>query len=107
MSGKSIIEAAKEAVAVAKGERPAARIHVNGHAYVPEALEFRPPIPEAVWAEMVERGARTIAATHEECGSGCWCSWLCACRMDATACLRAALGLDERAAAARADTEEP
>lgn len=32
-----LIEAAQEAVAIAKGEQPAARIHVNGHAYVPEA----------------------------------------------------------------------
>ena len=31
-----MIDAAKEAVAIAKGERPAARIHVNGFAYVPE-----------------------------------------------------------------------
>ena len=35
-AGKQLIEAAKEAVAVAKGEQPAARIHVAGHAYVPE-----------------------------------------------------------------------
>ena len=31
-AGKQLIEAAKEAVAVAKGEQPAARIHVAGHA---------------------------------------------------------------------------
>lgn len=36
MSGKRILEGLKEAVAVAKGDQPAARIHVNGHAYVPE-----------------------------------------------------------------------
>ena len=35
-AGRQLIEAAKEAVAVAKGEQPAARIHVAGHAYVPE-----------------------------------------------------------------------
>lgn len=37
MSGKKSIEGAKEAIAVAKGDIPAARIHVHGHAYVPEA----------------------------------------------------------------------
>lgn len=36
-AGERLIEGAKEALAVAKGEKPAARIHVNGHAYVPEA----------------------------------------------------------------------
>lgn len=36
-SGAKLIEAAKEAVAIAKGEQPAARIHISGHAYVPEA----------------------------------------------------------------------
>jgi hypothetical protein len=31
-----IIEGAKEALAVARGEFPAARLTINGHAYVPE-----------------------------------------------------------------------
>ena len=35
-AGARLIEAAKEAVAIAKGEQPAARIHVNGFAYVTE-----------------------------------------------------------------------
>ncbi len=32
-----IVEAAREAVAIARGEIPAARIYHQGHAYVPEA----------------------------------------------------------------------
>lgn len=36
MSGARIIEGAKEALAVARGEEPAARITINGHSYVPE-----------------------------------------------------------------------
>ena len=98
MSETRIIKGAKEAVAVAKGERPAARIYVNGHAYIPEALEFRPPIPESAWAEMVERGA---GAVHEEMfGSIDF-------EIDierASVCLRAALGLDR--AAANGSSEE-
>jgi hypothetical protein len=43
VSGKRIVEGAEEALAVARGEVPAERLHVNGHAYVPasriEALE--------------------------------------------------------------------
>lgn len=36
-AGKRLIEGAKEILAIAKGEKPAARIHHGGHAYVPEA----------------------------------------------------------------------
>lgn len=32
-----IVDGVKEAAAIAKGETPAARITINGHAYVPEA----------------------------------------------------------------------
>lgn len=35
--GEQIIEGAQEALAVAKGEKPAARIHIKGHAYMPVA----------------------------------------------------------------------
>lgn len=35
-AGERIIEGAKEALAIARGEQPAARIHVQGHSYVPE-----------------------------------------------------------------------
>lgn len=35
--GQRLIEGAKEALAIARGEIPAARITINGHAYVPEA----------------------------------------------------------------------
>lgn len=35
-AGESLIEAAKEAVSVAKGEQPATRIHIKGHVYIPE-----------------------------------------------------------------------
>ena len=35
-TGSRMIEAAKEAAAIARGEAPAARLHVKGHAYVPE-----------------------------------------------------------------------
>lgn len=109
MSGKRIIDGAKEAVAVAKGERPAARIHVNGHAYVPEALEFRPPIPEPVWAAMVERGARAMVDRSvsnipegHRLGAVNWPHFLA----NSEACLRAALGLDRAAADAVHEPEE-
>jgi len=36
-AGKRLIEAAQEAVAIAKGEQPAAAIYHNGHKYVPAA----------------------------------------------------------------------
>lgn len=36
-AGERLIEGAKEALAVARGEQPAASIHVNGHTYVPKA----------------------------------------------------------------------
>ena len=66
MSGKKIIEGAKEALAVARGEQPAARIIVNGHAYIPEksapgyaqgfeaqpvAWRFRYEHKEGVWGK--------------------------------------------------------
>lgn len=35
-AGKQLIEAAKEALAVARGEQPAAAIWVKGHKYVPD-----------------------------------------------------------------------
>ncbi|MCO5159601.1 MAG: hypothetical protein M9939_00575 [Mesorhizobium sp.] len=35
-AGDRLIEGAKEALEIARGNQPAARIHVNGHAYVPE-----------------------------------------------------------------------
>lgn len=35
--GQRLIEGAREALAIARGEIPAARITINGHAYVPEA----------------------------------------------------------------------
>lgn len=34
--GERLIEGAREALAIARGEIPAARITINGHAYVPE-----------------------------------------------------------------------
>ena len=36
-AGKKLLSAAHEAVAIAKGEIPAARITIKGHAYVPAA----------------------------------------------------------------------
>lgn len=35
-AGKRLIDGAQEALAIAKGEKPAARVHINGYAYVPE-----------------------------------------------------------------------
>jgi hypothetical protein len=37
-AGERIIEGAKEALAIARGEQPAPRLHLNGHAYVPEEV---------------------------------------------------------------------
>ena len=36
-AGKRLLAGAAEALAFAKGEEPAARIHINGHTYVPES----------------------------------------------------------------------
>lgn len=36
-AGEQLLEGAREALAVARGEQPAARMHINGHTYVPEA----------------------------------------------------------------------
>lgn len=35
-AGERLLEGAREALAIAKGEQPAARITIHGHAYVPE-----------------------------------------------------------------------
>jgi hypothetical protein len=35
-AGERLLEGAAEALAIAKGEQPAARIHIRGHSYVPE-----------------------------------------------------------------------
>jgi hypothetical protein len=35
-AGERLIEGAKEALEIARGNQPAARIHFHGHAYVPE-----------------------------------------------------------------------
>lgn len=37
-AGDRLIEGAKEALAVAKGEHPAMRLHIDGWTYVPEAV---------------------------------------------------------------------
>ncbi len=58
-AGERLIEGAKEALAIAKGEQPAARIHINGHTYVPESA-----VREAILAAE-KRGAereRELAA---------------------------------------------
>lgn len=36
-AGDRLIAAAEEAASIARGEQPAARIHINGHSYVPES----------------------------------------------------------------------
>lgn len=62
MSRNKIIEGAKEALAVARGEQPAARITVQGHAYVPEselaALRERVQELEGSIALLDERSAQ-------------------------------------------------
>lgn len=35
-AGERLLAGAREAVAIARGEQPAARIHIQGYAYVPE-----------------------------------------------------------------------
>lgn len=54
-SGKRIMAGLQEAHAIAKGEQPAARVHMQGHAYVPEA-EFK--TLEARCAELEREVAR-------------------------------------------------
>lgn len=83
-SGAKLIEAAQEAVSIAKGEQPAGRIHVNGFAYVPEdrweGIETAPKDgrPFMVWAEgykwpEVVRWFAYDAAEAEEVGEdGYW-----------------------------------
>ena len=47
-TGSKIIEGAKDAAAIVRGEIPAARITINGHVYVPEASS--PAIDKAIEA---------------------------------------------------------
>lgn len=77
-AGKCIIEGAKEALAIAKGEIPAARITINGHAYVPEteldavkaklakAVEALQPFSEAY----DDTGGDHFARDDNECVEG-------------------------------------
>lgn len=60
MSGKQIIKGLEEAVAVARGEAPAARITINGHSYVPEAALLQARREER------ERAARVADGTWPE-----------------------------------------
>lgn len=58
-AGERLIEGSKEALAIAMGEQPAARITINGHAYVPEAAALRDAARRLyAWAmaEIVEEG---------------------------------------------------
>lgn len=51
-AGERLIEGAKEALAIARGEQPAARLHIDGHAYVPvSALKFLEEQNEALMQE--------------------------------------------------------
>jgi uncharacterized protein YPO0396 len=64
-TGKKLIDGMTEALAVAKGDVPAARIHYQGHAYVPashiQALEAK---LEAVTAEASRADLRCGAASR-------------------------------------------
>lgn len=62
-------------------------------------LSAAPPIPDDVWSEMVERGKRALMARDAMCSQG-RCSYPpgCMCEAEASACLRAALGIDRAAA---------
>lgn len=55
-AGKRMIEGAKEAVAVARGEQPAASITVAGHTYVPkdrwQPVERAPKDRTVIWAAL-------------------------------------------------------
>lgn len=59
------------------------------------AVHAAPPIPPDVWEQMVERGARAIKSNDPICDKTCWRPRDCACRADARACLRAALGISD------------
>lgn len=63
-SGAKLIEAAKEAVAIAKGEQPAARIHVNGHAYVPASELDRLTLYETALRKLQNAAAAYVHPQH-------------------------------------------
>lgn len=70
-----IIEGAQEAVAFARGEKPAARLTVNGHAYVPEA-SLPPSIVELtsllrLIAKHTAPGHRTFDALLKDMDQAC------------------------------------
>ena len=60
-AGKRLLEGAKEAIAIAKGEQPAAAIWQNGFRYVPDMS------PETIMAA----SERIYAMTVEERGAIC------------------------------------
>jgi predicted XRE-type DNA-binding protein len=62
-AGRSLIESLTEAVEVAKGDRPAARIHINGHTYVPDDKALRTKLIREIAAE-VDR----LKLTQDEIG---------------------------------------
>jgi hypothetical protein len=52
-AGRRLIEGAEEALAIAKGEQPAAAIWHNGHKYVPaeQTEQLRSALKEFLWGD--------------------------------------------------------
>lgn len=62
-----LVQAAEEVAAIARGEAPAARIHMNGHAYIPETAARdarRAALEEA--AKFLEQQAKELSVYRDQ-----------------------------------------
>jgi DNA-binding XRE family transcriptional regulator len=75
-AGERLLKGMTEALSIAKGEQPAARIHIKGHAYVPEI--------DAPRGEMVTLRAlrKQTGMTQEELAVLVGCHWITISRLE-------------------------
>jgi hypothetical protein len=67
-----IIAGAKEAVAIAAGEKPAHRLHINGHTYVPADIVAAKDARIAELEAVILSAADTCDKWAEQSQAGAW-----------------------------------